>query len=37
MTLVNNILTMLTLGIYSFWAQAKMLKWNYENTIVRGS
>jgi len=25
-----------TLGIYWFWAQVKMLKWNYENTVIRG-
>jgi uncharacterized membrane protein YjgN (DUF898 family) len=36
LTLVNTILTVLTLGIYAFWAKAKMLKWEYSNTIIRG-
>jgi uncharacterized membrane protein YjgN (DUF898 family) len=36
LSLVNGILTVLTLGIYAFWAKAKMLKWEYSNTIIRG-
>jgi uncharacterized membrane protein YjgN (DUF898 family) len=34
--LVNGLLTVVTFGIYSFWARAKMLKWQYENSVVRG-
>lgn len=36
LSLVNGLLTVVTLGIYWFWAQVKMLKWNYENTVIRG-
>jgi uncharacterized membrane protein YjgN (DUF898 family) len=34
--LVNGILTAITFGIYWFWAKAKMLKWEYENTTIKG-
>lgn len=32
--LVGYLLTLVTLGIYSFWFMAKLFKWQYSNTIV---
>ena len=33
--LVGYLLTMLTIGIYSFWFMVKMAKWQLSNTVIR--
>lgn len=36
LTLINAILSMLTLGIYSFWAKSRLRAFHYENTEADG-
>jgi len=36
LTLINGLLTVVTLGIYSFWAKNKVRVFHYENTEVAG-
>jgi uncharacterized membrane protein YjgN (DUF898 family) len=36
LNLVNGLLTVITFGIYWFWAKVKMLQWQYSNTVIRG-
>lgn len=35
MNLVGGLLMFVTLGIYFFWYMAKLLKWDFENTVIR--